>query len=145
MKELSDHLCDMSDEIDLLKEQMPEFHTGVKQQVESILRHPPPRSLYKKNSPTAAGSHSPYRPPLPPPRTSHIPPMVPPHRTMYNPVSNQGADPFTTMPSFVPEYESNSSVIPLNGSSTPPPVPPRNIVHFTPRDNDSPVPLIKFD
>ncbi len=157
MKELSDHVCDMSEEIDLLKEQMIEFHTGVKQQVESILRHPPPRSLYKKNTSPIGSSRSPkHTRDVPPPRTSYVtdkvpplppgtshvtntPPTIPPHKTMLN-IDTQSID--------TSSFAHSNKMDPFDVKhTTPPPLPARNNPKTTPPTNSElPLPpLIKFD
>lgn len=80
MGELTNHLQDMCAEIDILEDQITEFQVGVKQQVESILSRPPPRSLYKKTSPpTTHGG----------PSTSPLPPSVPGHRSHLPPVPDR--------------------------------------------------------
>ena len=47
MKELTDRMQMMVVDCNDLKTQMDEFQIGIKDQVESILRQPPPKSLYK--------------------------------------------------------------------------------------------------
>ena len=47
MKELTDRMQMMVVDCNDLKSQMDEFQIGIKEQVESILRQPPPKSLYK--------------------------------------------------------------------------------------------------
>lgn len=57
MEELICRLQIMEKEANDLENKMEEFHLGFKEQVNSILSHPPPRSLYSKNSsPTQAKS-----------------------------------------------------------------------------------------
>ncbi len=48
MKELTDHLQTMIEEVKDLDVKMREFRTGLRQQVDSILSAPPPRSLFPK-------------------------------------------------------------------------------------------------
>lgn len=114
MSELTNHLQDVCSEIDLLEEQILEFQGGVKQQVESILSRPPPRSLYKKSSPTGS-SHAPL---------NIVPPLVPSHGS-----SKQ----FMTTPPSVPRHQSQRPSPPVvpdrrGGSSLPTtPMPPPRV------------------
>jgi len=50
MKELTDRMQMMVIDCNEMRSQMDEFQTGIKEQVESILRQPPPKSLYKSRN-----------------------------------------------------------------------------------------------
>ena len=58
MKELTDRMQLMVVEANELGEQIDSFKTGIREQVSSILSHPPPRSLYSKNTSPGQTRHT---------------------------------------------------------------------------------------
>ena len=83
MKELTDRMQMMVVDCNDLKTQMDEFQIGIKDQVESILRQPPPKTLYKAGitgytqtgtDTTGISSHgNQTQPEIPNPPTSPLP------------------------------------------------------------------------
>ena len=58
MKELTDRMQLMVVEANELGEQIDSFKAGIGEQVSSILSHPPPRSLYSKNTSPGQTRHT---------------------------------------------------------------------------------------
>ena len=58
MKEASDRMQMMIVEANDFSVQIDSFKTGVREQVSSILSHPPPKSLYSRNTPPSQPRHA---------------------------------------------------------------------------------------